>query len=83
MAILIMAHTHEKERFEVEVYTQVTSTTHPVIGISYGAGQDTEDITIFPNFEQVKQMHKALENYIKKCEESGTFKEELANNEEI
>jgi translation elongation factor EF-Tu-like GTPase len=74
MSMSINLHTTTAENFEVRAKLtsiEYGSEKYPIIQISATpkGSYDYQEISIFPSFEQVKQLHQELSNLMKKIEE--------------
>jgi hypothetical protein len=75
MSMSMNLHTKIAENFEVKAKLTTadlhTGEKYPVIQISSTpkGSWDFQEVTLFPSFEQVKQLHQELTNLMKKIEE--------------
>jgi hypothetical protein len=68
MSMSVNLHTKTAERFEVHAKITVNGgDTYPVIQIEATprGSHDYQEITMFPSFEQAKQLHKELSKLMK------------------
>lgn len=67
MSISVSVHTKRNEKFEVEAYltSGVYEKNYVVVKVDSRSEDGFDNVTIFPSYEQVKEMHKQLSKLMK------------------